>query len=112
FTPRYGPSKLPTVWDPAEWGGQVPRLEVDAAVDELFRTYDVKLMYCDPPYWETEVDNWAERYGDRRVVRWHTRRPVQMHAAAERLKTDVTKRDSGFTHDGCSITERHIFNAR
>jgi hypothetical protein len=112
FTPTYGPSDMPTVWDPAEWGGQVPRLEVDAAMDQLFRTYDVKLMYCDPPYWETEVDQWAERYGDRRVIRWHTRRPVQMHAAAERLKTDIIKRDSGFIHDGCPITERHIFNAR
>lgn len=112
FTPTYGPADRPTVWDPAEWGGQVPRLEVDAAVDELFRTYDVKLMYCDPPYWETEVDKWAERYGERRVIRWHTRRITQMHAAAERLKTDVIKRDSGFTHDGCEITNRHMFNAR
>ena len=112
FTPTYGPSKLPTVWDPAEWGGQVPRLEVHAAVDELMRTYDVKLMYCDPPYWETEVDQWAERYGDKRVIRWHTRRPIQMHAAAERIKTDVIKKDSGFSHDGCPITERHMFNAR
>lgn len=112
FTPTYGPSNAPTIWNPAEWGGQVPRLEVDAAVDQLMRTYDVKLMYCDPPYWETEVDKWAERYGDRKVVRWHTRRPVQMHAAAERIKTDVIKRDSGFTHDGCEHTERHMFNAR
>jgi phage terminase large subunit-like protein len=69
-------------------------------------------MYCDPPYWETEVDQWAERYGDRRVIRWHTRRPVQMHAAAERIKTDVIKQDSNFTHDGCKQTERHMFNAR
>jgi hypothetical protein len=112
FTPTYGPSNRPTVWDPAEWGGQVPRLEVDAAVDQLFRTYDVKLMYCDPPYWETEVDKWAERYGDRKVIRWLTRRPVQMHAAAERMKTDCMKRDCTFTHDGCEITERHVFNAR
>jgi phage terminase large subunit-like protein len=112
FTPTYGPSKLPTVWDPAEWGGQVPRLEVHAAVDELMRHYDVKLMYCDPPYWETEVDQWAERYGDKKVLRWHTRRPIQMHAAAERIKTDIIKKDSGFTHDGCPITERHVFNAR
>lgn len=112
FTPTYGPSDRPTVWDPAEWGGQVPRLEVDAAVDQLMRQYDVKLMYCDPPYWETEVDNWADRYGDRKVIRWHTRRPLQMHAAAERLKTDVVKQDSTFTHDGCPITERHMFNAR
>jgi hypothetical protein len=112
FTPTYGPSTRPTVWDPAEWGGQVPRLEVDAAVSELFAKYDVKLMYCDPPYWETEVDQWADRYGDRRVVRWHTRRPMQMHAAAERIKTDVIKKDSNFTHDGCPLTERHMFNAR
>jgi hypothetical protein len=112
FTPSYGPSNRLTVWDPAEWGGQVPRLEVDAAVSELFANYDVKLMYCDPPYWETEVDQWAERYGDRRVIRWHTRRPVQMHAAAERIKTDVIKQDSNFTHDGCKQTERHMFNAR
>ncbi|MGW3674627.1 hypothetical protein [Streptomyces sp. NPDC005166] len=112
FTPSYGPSDRPTVWDPSEWGGQVPRLEVDAAVSELFGKYDVKLMYCDPPYWETEVDQWADRYGDRRVVRWHTRRPMQMHAAAERIKTDVIKKDSNFTHDGCPLTERHMFNAR
>ncbi|MFD3573855.1 hypothetical protein [Streptomyces sp. NPDC058644] len=112
FTPMYGPSDRPTVWDPAEWGGQVPRLEVDAAVAEIFAKYDVKLMYCDPPYWETEVDKWAERYGERRVIRWHTRRAIQMHAAAERLKTDVIKKDSAFTHDRCPITERHVFNAR
>jgi len=112
WTPTYGPSNLPTVWDPAEWDGQVPRTEVDAAVAQLFATYDVKLMYADPPYWESEVDKWAERYGERRVIRWHTRRPVQMHAAAERIKTDVIKRDSSFTHDGCPITERHVFNAR
>lgn len=112
FTPTYGPSGLPTVWNPADYGGQVPRLEVDAAVDELFAKYDVKLMYCDPPYWETEVDNWAERYGEKRVIRWHTRRPTQMHAACERIRTDVIKRDSNFTHDGCEITGRHIFNAR
>lgn len=112
FTPVYGPSNRPTIWDPKDWNGQVPRLEVSAAVDELFRKYDVKLMYCDPPYWETEVDQWADKYGDRKVIRWLTRRPSQMHAAAERLKTDVTKRDSEFTHDACEITARHIFNAR
>jgi hypothetical protein len=112
FTPLYGPSKRPTVWDPAEWGGQVPRLEVDAAVDELMRTYDVKLMYCDPPYWETEVDQWADRYGERKVIKWYTRRIIQMFDAAERLRNDVLKRDSNFTHDGCEITQRHMFNAR
>ncbi|MFB7671668.1 hypothetical protein ACFC26_09645 [Kitasatospora purpeofusca] len=111
FTPVFGPDRLPTIWDPAEHGGQVPRLEVDAAVDELMRHYDVIRLYADPPYWETEVDTWADRYGDR-VVRWYTQRTVQMHAAAERLLTDVVKKDSEFRHDGCPTAGVHIANAR
>ena len=112
FTPTFGPNQLPTIWNPADYGGQVPRLEVMAAMDELFRRFDVVRAYCDPPYWETEVDTWVELYGEKRVIRWHTRRPVQMHAACERLKTDVVKKDSNLTHDGCEITEEHVGNAR
>lgn len=112
FTPAYGPDRLPTVWNPADYGGQVPRLEVQAAMDEVMRTYNVVLLYADPPYWESEVDAWAEKYGERKVIRWYTRRVVQMHAAAERLKTDVTKRDTKFTHDGCPITAEHVANTR
>lgn len=112
FTPTYGPDARPTIWNPAEWNGQAPRLEVAAAVEELFGYFDVVRMYCDPPYWETEVDAWAERYGDKRVIRWETYRPVQMHAAAERLLTDVVKAESVFSHDGCQITATHVRNAR
>jgi phage terminase large subunit-like protein len=72
----------------------------------------VVLLYADPPYWESEVDAWAEKYGERKVIRWYTRRVVQMHAAAERLKTDVTKKDTTFTHDGCPITAGHVENTR
>ncbi|WP_017612106.1 hypothetical protein [Nocardiopsis salina] len=112
FTPTYGPDQAPTIWNPADFGGQVPRLEVDAALDELMRRFDVVRLYADPPYWETEVDEWVDRYGERRVIRWHTRRVVQMHAAAERLRTDVLKQDTTFTHDGCELTADHIANAR
>ncbi|MFD3498793.1 hypothetical protein [Streptomyces sp. NPDC058678] len=112
FTPTYGPDKLPTVWNPADYGGQVPRLEVQAAMDEVMKTYNVVLLYADPPYWETEVDGWSEKHGERKVIRWYTRRVVQMHAACERLKTDVAKKDTTFTHDGCSITTEHVENTR
>lgn len=110
FTPET--SGGPTIWRPSEHGGKVPRLEVAAAVDELFTRFDVVRMYCDPPYWETEVDTWAEKYGEKRVLRWETYRPKQMHDAAERLLTDINKKDSGFTHDGCHDTGLHIRNAR
>lgn len=110
FTPTYGPpgARLPTVWDPAEWGGQVPRGEVSDALAELMRRYVVVRLYADPPYWTTEIDQWAAEYGDQRVVRWYTHRPVQMQAAADRLHTDITKAGSSFSHDGCPLTAAHI----
>ncbi|MEU9839733.1 hypothetical protein AB0C69_10985 [Actinomadura sp. NPDC048032] len=112
FTPTYGPDALPTIWNPADFGGQVPRLEVDAAFDEVMARYDVVRAYVDPPEWTTECDAWVERYGEKRVIRWYTRRPLQMHAAAERLLVDVSKADSTFNHDGCEITAEHMGNAR
>jgi hypothetical protein len=98
----------PTIWNPREHDGQVPRLEVSAAVKWLFKHFDVIRMYADPPYWESEVDGWAAEFGEKRVIRWATYRPLQMHAAAERLLTDATKVDSDLTHDGCAHTEAHV----
>jgi hypothetical protein len=102
----------PTIWNPADYGGKVPRLDVAAAFDELFETFDVVRLYADPPYWSSEIDALAEKHGDKRVLRWETYQPKRMHAAAERLLTDVNKADSGFTHDGCPVTAQHVRNAR
>lgn len=115
FTPLYGINDEPTIWNPADYGGQVPRAEVRAAMDQLMTRYDVVRLYADPPYWETEIDEWVDEYGEERVIRWHTRRIVQMHSACERLRTDVLKRNSegaAFTHDGCPLTADHIANTR
>ncbi|MFE8962151.1 hypothetical protein [Streptomyces iakyrus] len=119
FTPLYGANDEPTIWNPADYGGQVPRAEVRAAMDQLMHRYDVVRLYADPPYWDTEVDDWVDQYGEERVIRWYTRRLVQMHSAAERLRTDVVKRNtadgqraSSFTHDGCELTQSHIENTR
>jgi hypothetical protein len=110
FTPTYGPpgKRLPTIWNPADWKGQVPRLEVAKAFEELVTFFTVVRAYLDPPYWTTEIDEAAATYGDKVFIRWATARPVQMQAADMRLHTDVTKADSTFTHDGCPITEAHI----
>jgi hypothetical protein len=112
FTPLYGEMDEPTIWNPEDFGGQVPRSEVRAALAQVMARYDVVRLYADPPYWESEIDDWVDLYGEERVIRWHTRRIVQMHAACERLKTDVTKKDSKFRHDGCPITADHIANTR
>jgi hypothetical protein len=111
FTPAF-PDGRPMIWNPAATGGQVPRLEVRAAMSHIMSTFNVARAYLDPPYWESECDAWAEEFDEKVVIRWYTRRVVPMHAAAERLVTDVLKRDSGFTHDGCETTAAHVGNAR
>lgn len=110
FTPTYGKDHRPTMWDPAEFGGEVPRGEVDAAVHELFTRYDVARMYGDPPYWQSELDSWAAELGDKRVVSWETRRDHQMAAALERLATDIVSGE--LAHDACPITSLHVRNAK
>lgn len=102
----------PTVWNPLEHDGEVPVAEVNAAVEWLFKHFDVVRMYCDPPYWETQVDEWASKYGEKRVIAFYTNSPRRMTSAAERLRVDVLKADSGFAHDGCEHTRAHIYNAR
>lgn len=108
FTPRWLDGA--TVWNPAEHGGRIPRPEVDAAVDALFDRFDVRLMLCDPPLWDSEITEWGLRHGVKRVLAWETYRPIPMHAATERFVVDIAS--GRLRHDGCPITTEHIRNAR
>ena len=110
FTPRYGPDRRPAIWLPAEWGGTTPRDQVAVAWEEIARTYRLRLVYCDPFKWATEVDEWAAKYGDEVFVEWRTNRPRQMHDSLDRFTTDLASRS--LTHDGCPITSLHVSNAR
>lgn len=110
FTPTYGPDQRPTIWDPAQWGGRIPRLEVNAAVSQLFTTYRVARMYADPPWWQSEIEAWSLEHGDQVVIQWATYRTTQMHAACRRFVTDLTT--GALTHDDCPTTATHVANAR
>lgn len=110
FTPTYGPDQRPAIWDPAEWGGSIPRTEVDSAVDEIFRRYGVVRMYCDPRDWKSEIGEWSLEHGEKSVIEWATNRVVQMHSALNRYVTDLKSGRS--THDGCKTTTVHVGNAR
>jgi hypothetical protein len=108
FTPRFRDGKL-MIWDPGQHGGYTPRGEVNAAVAELFTRYRVVRLYADPPYWQSEIDEWASQFGDKIVIRWATYRPRPMAEALERFRTDVLA--ARMTHDGCPITSKHVENA-
>ena len=108
FTPRWGVEG--TIWDPAQHEGRIPKAAVTDAVADLFGRFNDRRMYCDPPYWGTEIEEWAAEHGEERVIKWPTYRPLAMHSATERFVSDL---NSGrITHDGCPITARHMANAR
>jgi hypothetical protein len=112
FTPVYGVDRKPCIWNPAEHRGKVPRLEVAAAIEEMFDRFMVARMYYDPPDWKTEGQAWEAQHGEKVVLRWETYRVTQMHAALVRQHSDVTKDATTFTHDGCPVTFTHVKNAR
>ncbi len=111
FTPTYGDRRLKTYWRPEEWGGKIPHSEVNAAVSELAREFEIVRAYCDPMFFETDIDNWAAEYGDKVFVKWPTNRISAMHASLERFRTDVYNSDSRFSHDGDADVETQMRNA-
>lgn len=111
FTPRYGPNGDPTIWNPANQpDSRISHSMVSDAVDELFDRFEVERMYCDPPRWATDIEQWARRHGEKSVLEWSTFRPRQMHEALERFISDLST--GAMTHDGCPLTAEHMANAR
>lgn len=92
FTPRYGPDERPTIWNPDEWGGRIPRGEVHAAVDELFARYRVGRLYADPFDWRSEIGDWSQQFGEHRVSEWPTNRIDRMWKALSRFETDLDRK--------------------
>jgi phage terminase large subunit-like protein len=88
---------------------EVPADEVKDAVELAFATWDVWRMYCDPPYWETIVAEWAGQFGDKKVLEWWTNRQKAMSYAIKAFETAVTAGD--LSHDGSAGYTRHIGNA-
>lgn len=129
FTPVYdvGGELRPTVWDPANWGGFIPRGEVRAAVEYLNTEYHIVRAYIDPAgsamgavdstalddddSWRAELAEWAAKYGEKVFMSWSCARLTPMHAALEQFRSAIRNPDAKFTHDGDTMTATHIGNA-
>lgn len=118
FTPRYGPDRRPTIWNPAEWGGRIPRHEIREAWAELAGRYKLRRIYCDPGFrdeasWESEIEWWDVEHGPGVFIPWvmaGSQRVTPVYAALRRFEADLEHGE--ITHDGCPITATHIDNAR
>ena len=118
FTPRYGPDRRPTIWRPEEWGGLIPRAEVNEAMAEIARRFKIARFYCDPGFrdessWESEIEAWDVAHGPKVFIPWQMAGNSRINAvfmAARRFESDLSQ--GLIKHDGCPITTTHMGNVR
>ncbi len=116
FTPEFvvggeaNGDRRPTWWNPKQSPtGRIPRAEVRAAVEQVFRDYTVARMYCDPKDWRTEIDDWSVKYGAEVVVEWPTNQVGRMWPALDRYITDLS--EGATTHSEDPTAAVHAGNA-
>lgn len=96
-------------WEnPGRKGWRVPRREVMERVTEAFDTWNVATMFCDPPYWESEIAEWQARWGAR-VLEFPTFSRARMAPACTVFYAAVM--EGALTHDGDPRLARHVSNA-
>lgn len=97
------------VWepDPQDPDWTVDRANVNAAIERLFNEYDVRMLWCDPSFYEPDVLEWSKRWRNR-----VERIPPTNHRIAplaQQFIADLVSKDLG--HDGDKRLERHVLNA-
>ena len=112
------------VWDPARFGGEAPRDEIDAMVAQTFDKYDVVAFYSDLHPWESYVDKWRDEFGvlsprkglcvsasPKHPIAWDMRsRQSQMTFAVEKFHDAIL--EGALSHDGDPRLAEHAYNAR
>ena len=87
------------LWEnPGDPRWRVPRGDVDNAVDLAFEKYQVLELAADPWGWRSEIEAWAERHGEKRVVEYNTAFARRMAPATDRLYQAVVQQQ--VTYDG------------
>ena len=111
-----------SVWEAPQGakGWVIPTLEIDTAVEEIFRRYNVVGFFADPAKWESWIARWEARFGPRLKVKSSLQHPIEFWiTGGTRLK--VVKALASFKeatlnqelfHDGSYHLGRHILNAR
>lgn len=110
---------VPPTGDPtAKW--EVPAIEVDAAVDQAHKDFNVVGFFADPAKWESYVAKWEAKYGRRYKVKASEKHPIEwwinqgrsilVTRALEQVHTAIVEKT--ISYDGSLLLTRHILNAR
>lgn len=104
-----GTMSVHAVWEPdysdPDW--TVDRADVNAAIERLFENYNVKMLWCDPSFYEPDVLEWSKRW-KKRVERI----PPTNHRIAplsQQFIADLVAKEIGGDLD--QRLKRHVLNA-
>lgn len=96
--------------DNAPQGWQVDDTAVSWAVDASFERYQVWRGWFDPYWWEDTISRWAGKYGEDKVVLFHTNRQIaRMTRTLKAYETAV--RTGDLTHEPDPVFAAHIAHA-
>lgn len=93
----------------APFGWRIDRQAVRDAVKEMFATYRVGRMNCDPWKWESDLDAWAKEYGEEVVLAFNTNQTNRHAAALSRWQSAIA--EGTHTHDGDERLRAHVLAA-
>lgn len=106
-------------WNPENYGGEVPRDDVDAAVQSAFERYDVVGFRADVKEFEAYVDQWGAKYKKRLKVKASPGNPVayDMRGNQKRFALDCERfldavLEESLVHDGNRVLRQHVLNAK
>jgi hypothetical protein len=89
---------------------RVNRQAVHEALAETFERYTVGRVFADPPKWWSELEQWAEIYGEEIVLAFDTNQDRRMAPAVDRWLTAIAL--GTHTHDGDPVVTSHVLAAQ
>ena len=104
-----GTQSVVAAWepDPQDPDWSVDRADVNAAVKYMFEHYDVKMLWCDPSFYEPDVLEWSRQYKNR--VERIPPTTQRMAPLAQQYVADMVAKEIGGGPD--PRLERHVLNA-
>ncbi|WP_202965547.1 hypothetical protein [Amycolatopsis japonica] len=106
------------VWNPENYGGEVPRGQVDATVRSAFERYNVVAMRADVREFESYVDSWGKDFKRKIKVNASPGNPVafDMRGQQKKFAFDCERfldavLELGLLHNGDPVLTSHITNA-
>ncbi len=106
------------VWNPAKYGDEVPREDVNNTVDWVFNTYDVVAFRSDVREFEAYVDVWGTKYGKKLKQKATAKHPIayDMRSNIKNFTLDCERfqdavLEYSLVHNGSQVLRTHIMNA-